>query len=171
MGKTAGASKDDAAYPAVGKLAPAFNLPATGGGSVKLRDFKGTKAVVLFFYPKDMTSGCTKEACGFRDNYAALKRAGVEVLGISPDPVRQHDRFVQKHDLNYTLLADEDHEVAKAYGVWQEKRMYGREYMGIARTTFVIDQQGKVAKVFAKVKPLGHAEEVLAFVKELKKQT
>lgn len=153
-------------YPAVGAKAPAFALPASGGATIKLADYTGKSAVVLFFYPKDMTSGCTKEACGFRDAHAALKRAGVVVLGISPDPVRQHERFVEKHALNFPLLADEDHAVAQAYGVWREKSLYGREYMGIVRTTFVIDAEGRIAHVFTNVKAEGHAEEVRAWLKE-----
>jgi peroxiredoxin Q/BCP len=159
------AKTEEISYPAVGKAAPAFTLAANTGEKVRLADFKGKKIVVLFFYPKDMTSGCTKEACSFRDNYAALKEAGVEVLGISPDPVRQHEKFVEKQDLNFVLLADEDHKVAEKYGVWQVKRMYGNEYMGIARTTFVIDRDGKVAHVFVKVKPEGHAAAVLDWIK------
>jgi len=155
----------DVDYPKVGSAAPAFSLPGTGGETIRLTDYKGKSAVVLFFYPKDMTSGCTKEACGFRDNAAALKRAGVVVLGISPDPVRQHDKFVEKHELNFPLLADEDHAVAEAYGVWREKTLYGRDYMGIVRTTFVIDSRGKIAYVFENVKAEGHADEVLSWVK------
>ena len=158
--------KSAAESPKVGTTAPAFKLAANGGQTVKLADFKGKSAVVLFFYPKDMTNGCTKEACGFRDNHTALKRAGVVVLGISPDPVKQHEKFVAKHDLSYPLLADEDHAVAEAYGVWREKSMYGREYMGIVRTTFVIDQAGKIAHIFENVKAAGHADEVLSWIKE-----
>jgi peroxiredoxin Q/BCP len=151
-------------YPKIGSAAPGFALPATGGQTIKLADFRGKSIVVLFFYPKDMTSGCTKEACGFRDAHAELKKAGVTVLGISPDPVKQHDKFIEKHGLNFPLLADEDHKVAEAYGVWREKTLYGREYMGIVRTTFVIDKQGKFAHVFENVKADGHAEEVRAWV-------
>jgi peroxiredoxin Q/BCP len=156
--------RDDASagYPAVGSVAPDFTLPASGGAMVRLADFREKKTVVLFFYPKDMTSACTKEACGFRDHYTALKKVGVEVLGISPDPVRQHDRFVEKHDLNFLLLADEDHAVARQYGVWQVKSMFGREYMGIVRTTFIVDKSGRIAHVFTHVKAEGHADEVLA---------
>lgn len=159
------ARKGEVAFPKVGEKAPGFSLPASGGQTVKLADFKGKSPVVLFFYPKDMTSGCTKEACGFRDKHAALKRAGVVVLGISPDPVKQHEKFVAKHELSYPLLADEDHAVAEAYGVWREKTLYGRDYMGIVRTTFVIDKQGRIAHVFENVKAEGHADEVLAWIK------
>jgi peroxiredoxin Q/BCP len=160
------AKKADVIYPAEGKPAPAFTLPASNGKKIKLSDYKGKRAVVLFFYPRDMTSGCTKEACGFRDNYGALKKAKIEVFGVSPDSVARHEKFIEKEDLNYILLADEDHKVAEKYGVWQAKRMYGREHMGIARTTFVIDKQGRVAKVFPKVKPPGHADEVLEWIRQ-----
>ncbi len=153
-------------YPKVGSVAPAFSLPATGGGAIRLSDYKGKSTVVLFFYPKDMTGGCTKEACGFRDAHAALAKAGVTVLGISPDPVKQHDKFIEKHALNFPLLADEDHAVAEKYGVWREKTLYGRDYMGIVRTTFVIDRQGRIAHVFTDVKAEGHAEEVRDWILE-----
>lgn len=152
-------------YPPEGKAAPAFSLPAADGKTVKLSDFKGRKIVVLYFYPRDNTSGCTREACGFRDEMARLRRAGVEVLGVSPDSVTSHTRFSAKLGLPFPLLADEDHRVAIKYGVWQEKTMYGRRTQGIARTTFVIDRAGRVAKVFAKVKPDGHAQEVLDWIR------
>ena len=144
-----------------GAKAPAFSLPSDDGGTVALKDLKGKK-VVLYFYPKDDTSGCTTEACEFRDSWAAVKRKGAVVLGISPDGVKSHGKFKEKYDLPFPLLADEDHAVAEAYGVWGEKSMYGRKYFGILRTTFVIDEAGRVAKVFEKVKPKGHAAEVLA---------
>ena len=144
-----------------GAKAPTFSLPSDDGGTVALKDFKGKK-VVLYFYPKDDTSGCTAEACEFRDSWAAVKRKGAVVLGVSPDGVKSHGKFKQKYDLPFPLLADEDHAVAEAYGAWGEKSMYGRKYFGILRTTFVIDEAGRVAKVFEKVKPKGHAAEVLA---------
>jgi peroxiredoxin Q/BCP len=144
-----------------GAKAPAFSLPSDDGGTVALKDLKGKK-VVLYFYPKDDTSGCTTEACEFRDSWAAVKRKGAVVLGVSPDGVKSHGKFKEKYDLPFPLLADEDHAVAEAYGVWGEKSMYGRRYFGILRTTFVIDEAGRVAKVFEKVKPKGHAAEVLA---------
>ena len=144
-----------------GAKAPAFSLPSDDGGTVALKDLRGRK-VVLFFYPKDDTSGCTAEACEFRDSWAAVKRQGAVVLGVSPDGVKSHGKFKEKYDLPFPLLADEDHAVAEAYGVWGEKSMYGRKYFGILRTTFVIDEAGRVAKVFEKVKPRGHAAEVLA---------
>jgi peroxiredoxin Q/BCP len=144
-----------------GATAPAFSLPSDDGGTVALKDLRGRK-VVLFFYPKDDTSGCTAEACEFRDSWAAVKRQGAVVLGVSPDGVKSHGKFKEKYDLPFPLLADEDHAVAEAYGVWGEKSMYGRKYFGILRTTFVIDEAGRVAKVFEKVKPRGHAAEVLA---------
>jgi thioredoxin-dependent peroxiredoxin len=144
-----------------GAKAPAFSLPSDDGGTVALKDLKGKK-VVLYFYPKDDTSGCTTEACEFRDSWAAVKRKGAVVLGVSPDGVKSHGKFKEKYDLPFPLLADEDHAVAEAYGVWGEKSMYGRKYFGILRTTFVIDEAGRVVKVFEKVKPKGHAAEVLA---------
>ena len=144
-----------------GAKAPAFSLPADGGSTVALKDLKGKK-VVLYFYPKDDTSGCTTEACEFRDSWTSVKKSGAVVLGVSPDGVKSHGKFKQKYALPFPLLADEDHAVAEAYGVWGEKSMYGRKYFGILRTTFVIDEAGRVAKVFEKVKPKGHAAEVLA---------
>mgnify|MGYP003410365507 FL=1 len=144
-----------------GAKAPAFSLPSDDGGTVALKDLKGKK-VVLYFYPKDDTPGCTAEACEFRDSWAAVKRKGAVVLGVSPDGVKSHGKFKQKYDLPFPLLADEDHAVAEAYGAWGEKSMYGRKYFGILRTTFIIDEAGRVAKVFEKVKPKGHAAEVLA---------
>jgi peroxiredoxin Q/BCP len=148
-----------------GSPAPAFSLPSDEGTTVALKDLKGRK-VVLYFYPKDDTSGCTIEACEFRDSWAAVRRAGAVVLGVSPDGIASHQKFKRKHELPFTLLADEDHAVAEAYGVWGEKKMYGRKYHGILRTTFILDERGRVARVFNKVKPEGHAAEVLAALKD-----
>ncbi len=144
-----------------GAKAPAFKLPASGGETIGLKDLKG-KPVVLYFYPKDDTSGCTTEACEFRDHWKAVRKAGAVVLGVSPDPVTAHDKFRAKYKLPFPLLADVDHAVAEAYGVWGEKSMYGRKYFGILRTTFLIGADGRIVKVFEKVKPKGHAAEVLA---------
>lgn len=144
-----------------GDPAPDFTLSATAGETVSLGALKGRK-VVLYFYPKDDTSGCTVEACEFRDSWTSVQRMGAVVLGVSPDGVKSHGRFKEKFELPFPLLADEDHAVANAYGVWGEKSMYGRKYFGILRTTFIIDEAGRVAKVFEKVKPKGHAAEVLA---------
>lgn len=144
-----------------GAKAPAFKLPASGGETISLKDLKG-KPVVLYFYPKDDTSGCTTEACEFRDHWKAVRKAGAVVLGVSPDPVAAHDKFRAKYKLPFPLLADVDHAVAEAYGVWGEKSMYGRKYFGILRTTFLIGADGRIVKVFEKVKPKGHAAEVLA---------
>ena len=149
-----------------GTKAPAFTLPADDGTTVSLRDLQG-KPVVLYFYPKDDTSGCTTEACEFRDSWKAVQRSGAVVLGVSPDGVASHQKFKAKYRLPFPLLADADHSVAEAYGAWGEKSMYGRKYFGILRTTFLIDRDGKVARVFAKVKPKGHAAEVLAALEEL----
>ncbi len=148
-----------------GAKAPSFSLPSDGGGRIALKDLKG-KTVVLYFYPKDDTSGCTTEACEFRDTWKAVKAAGAVVLGVSPDAVASHDKFKAKYDLPFPLLADVDHAVAESYGAWGEKSMYGRKYMGILRTTFVISGAGKIVKIFEKVKPKGHAAEVLAALKE-----
>ena len=143
----------------VGKSAPAFSLDTDAGETLSLKDLKG-RPVVLYFYPKDDTPGCTVEACEFRDAFPRFKGSKAVILGISPDSVKSHQKFKEKFGLPFTLLADEDHAIAEKYGVWQKKSMYGRTYMGIARTTFVIDKDGKVAKIFEKVKPKGHAEAV-----------
>jgi peroxiredoxin Q/BCP len=154
------------AMPAVGKTAPNFSLPSSTGKTISLADYKGKQTVVLYFYPKADTPGCTKEACGFRDALADYDRANVAVLGISPDPVKAVEKFGNKFTLNFPLLADEDHAVTEKYGVWVEKSMYGRKYWGAARVTFVIGKDGKVLHVFEKVKPEGHDAEVLAWLKE-----
>jgi peroxiredoxin Q/BCP len=144
-----------------GTIAPDFTLPTDGGGEVTLSDFRGKK-VVLYFYPKDDTPGCTTEACNFRDDYSDLVAAGAVVLGVSPDSVKSHDKFKLKFSLPFALLSDPEHTAAEKYGAWGEKKMYGRTYMGIIRSTFVIDEQGKILKVFPKVKPKNHSQEVLA---------
>ena len=148
-----------------GKRAPKFTLPASGGATINLADYAGKQTVVLYFYPRADTPGCTKQACGFRDALADYDKARVAVLGISPDPVKAVGKFADKFHLNFPLLADEDHAVADKYGVWQEKSMYGKKYWGVARTTFVIGKDGKIAHVFEKVKPEGHDQEVLAWLK------
>jgi len=149
-----------------GTKAPAFSLPTDDGSTVALKDLKGKK-VILYFYPKDDTSGCTTEACEFRDSWKSVQKAGAVVLGVSPDPVTAHLKFRKKYSLPFPLLADTDHAVAEAYGAWGEKSMYGRKYFGILRSTFIIDGGGKVVKVFEKVKPKGHAGEVLAALEEV----
>ena len=148
-----------------GRKAPGFSLPSDSGKTIALEDFKGRNKVVLYFYPKDDTSGCTAQACEFRDNWKAVQAAGAVVLGVSPDGVASHGKFKGKYQLPFPLLADEDHAVAEAYGAWGEKSMYGRKYHGILRTTFVIGTDGKIEKVFQKVKLKGHAAEVLAALK------
>jgi peroxiredoxin Q/BCP len=145
----------------VGQAAPDFVLEATDGTEVRLSDLKG-KNVVLYFYPRDNTPGCTREACAFRDGLAKLKRKRTVVLGVSTDGVASHRRFSEKFDLNFPLLADIDHKVAELYGAWQEKNMYGRKTMGIVRSTFLIGADGKIAEIFPRVKVDGHFEEVLA---------
>lgn len=146
---------------APGDPAPPFSLPADDGRTVSLADFRGKK-VVLYFYPKDDTPGCTTEACGFRDSWAEVVRAGAVVLGVSPDGVSSHARFRKKHALPFPLLADPDHRVAEAYGAWGEKTLYGRKHQGVLRTTFIIDEGGRIARVFERVQPAGHAADVLA---------
>ncbi len=141
-------------------IAPDFELQADDGSTVRLSDLRGRK-VVLYFYPKDDTPGCTIEACEFRDRNQDLAASGAVVLGVSPDTVESHRKFRDKYGLDFRLLADTDHRVAEAYGVWQQKSMYGRKYWGVARTTFLIDEEGRLARVFEKVKPAGHAAEVL----------
>jgi thioredoxin-dependent peroxiredoxin len=152
--------------PTVGKPAPSFKLPASGGKTISLDEFKGKKAVVLYFYPRADTPGCTKEACGFRDALADYDKAHIAVLGISPDPVDDVGKFSDKFHLNFPLLADADHAIAEKYGTWVEKNNYGKNYWGVARTTFVINKEGVLAHIFKSVKPEGHDQEVLAWVKE-----
>jgi thioredoxin-dependent peroxiredoxin len=150
----------------IGAPAPDFTLPADGGRTVALRDLRG-KTVVLYLYPKDDTSGCTKEAIGFSDKAAEFEAAGAVVLGLSKDPVQSHDRFRAKHGLNLTLLSDETGATVEAYGAWVEKSMYGRKYMGVDRSTFLIDGEGVLRRAWRKVKVPGHVEEVLAAVGSL----
>ena len=147
-----------------GTIAPDFTLEADGGREVSLSEHRGKK-VVLYFYPKDNTPGCTTEACNFRDDYAPITAAGAVVLGVSPDSVKSHDKFTLKLNLPFALLSDPDHEVAEMYGAWGEKKMYGRTYMGIIRSTFVIDEAGRIIKVFPKVKVKDHSQEVLTVLK------
>lgn len=148
---------------APGMKAPDFSLPTTDGGTFSLKSQKGKK-VVLYFYPKDDTSGCTKEACSFRDNYSAFKKKGVVLVGVSTDSVKSHEKFAGKYDLPFTLVSDENHELVTKYGVWKEKNNYGRKYMGTERTTFVIDENGIITHVFPKVKVEGHTDDVLKAV-------
>ena len=150
----------------VGDLAPDFDLPRDGGGRIALRDLAG-KAVVVYFYPKDDTTGCTKEAISFTSLLPEFEKAGASVIGISPDTAAKHDKFVKKYGLSVVLAADEDNTVANLYGVWKEKSMYGKSYMGIERSTFLIGPDGRIAKVWPKVKVDGHAEDVLQGVQNL----
>jgi peroxiredoxin Q/BCP len=155
---------------AVGDPAPAFNVPAVtrqGETRISPEEFRGRSSVVLYFYPKDDTPGCTTQACGFRDQYAEFAAVGSAILGVSPDDQASHVKFAEKYALPFPLLADPDHAVAEAYGVWKEKTNYGKTYMGIERTTFVIDKGGKIAKIYPRVKVDQHAEQVLEFVKGL----
>ena len=148
---------------AAGDPAPSFALASDTGETVRLEDLRGG-TVVLYFYPKDDTSGCTVEACEFRDRSADYDAKGARVIGVSPDPVASHVRFRDKHDLGFTLLSDPDHEVAEAYGVWVEKRMYGKTYMGVERSTFVIGPDGRIEQALYGVRPKGHAAQVLELV-------
>ena len=151
---------------AVGDKAPDFTMPTDGGGTVSLSALRG-KPVVLYFYPKDDTSGCTAEACGFRDAFPDYGNTGAAVIGVSRDPVASHDKFKKKHQLPFILASDQSGEVTERYGVWVEKSMYGRKYMGIDRATFLIDAKGVVRRVWRKVKVPGHVDEVLAAAKAL----
>jgi peroxiredoxin Q/BCP len=152
--------------PAAGDLAPDFTAEIDAGERLTLSSLRG-RPVVLYFYPKDDTSGCTTEACEFRDLFPRFTATDAVVLGVSPDSAASHVKFKQKYALPFTLVADTDHAVAEAYGVWREKSMYGRQYMGVERTTFLVDRDGRVARVFEKVKPAGHADAVAAAVAEL----
>jgi peroxiredoxin Q/BCP len=159
--KAVAAKATEPAWPQEGSVAPKFTAAAHDGSTVRLSALKG-QPVVLYFYPKDDTPGCTVEACGFRDAHAAFARHKAVVLGVSPDSAKSHVKFREKYGLPFTLLVDESHAVAEAYGAWREKSMYGRTYMGVARSTFVIDASGRIAKAFTSVKPKGHEQEVLA---------
>ena len=150
----------------VGEKAPDFTMPTDGNGSVSLSKLRG-KPVVLYFYPKDDTSGCTAEACGFRDTFPDYGKTGAAVIGVSRDSVASHDKFKKKHDLPFTLASDQDGKVTEKYGVWIEKSMYGRKYMGIDRSTFLIDKDGVVRNIWHKVKVPGHVAEVLKAAKAL----
>lgn len=149
----------------IGKKAPDFKLQNQAGEEVSLSDFKG-KNIVLYFYPKDMTPGCTTQACDFRDNYAAFKDYNTVVLGVSPDPIERHVQFIDKHELSFPLLADEDHKVAELYGVWQLKKTFGNEYYGIVRSTFIIDDKGMLRQEYRNVRVKNHVQKTLDFVKE-----
>lgn len=148
----------------VGIKAPAFSLMNQNGEKISLKDYLGKK-IVLYFYPKDNTSGCTKEACNFRDAFPKFKKTDAIILGISPDSVDSHKKFAEKYQLNFNLLADEEKKVVQLYGVWKEKSMYGRKYMGVERTTFIIDEKGRIKNIFTKVKVDGHDKEVLEALK------
>ncbi|WP_461515661.1 thioredoxin-dependent thiol peroxidase [Porticoccus sp.] len=154
------------AFPEVGKVAPEFSLQNQRGETVKLSDFKGEKNVVLYFYPKAMTPGCTVQACGIRDSKDAFAQIDTVVLGVSPDPYPRLARFEEKQQLNFDLLSDEDHAVTESYGCWGLKKFMGREFMGVLRTTFIIDKQGKIALVMDKVKTKTHHDDVLSWITE-----
>ncbi len=156
------------ATPGEGDKAPLFELPDSDGNPVALKDLLGRGALVLYFYPRDMTPGCTTEACAFRDAARRLKALGVQVVGVSADSPASHRKFIDKHELNFPLLSDPDNRVTRLYGVYKKKSLYGREFMGIERTTFVIDRAGVIRKVFPKVKVAGHADEVVEAVRELR---
>ncbi len=149
-----------------GDPAPEFALADEQGQMHNLSDYRG-KPVVLYFYPKDDTPGCTKEACGFRDDYSAYETAGVKILGVSPDNSKSHAKFKSKYELPFTLLADPDHEVLKLYDVWRLKKSFGREYEGVVRTTFLIGEEGEILKVYKKVKPANHSAEILSVLGDI----
>ncbi|MCU9595449.1 thioredoxin-dependent thiol peroxidase [Caldibacillus thermolactis] len=150
---------------AIGEVVQDFALPASNGETVKLSDYRG-KHVVLYFYPKDMTPGCTTQACDFRDYSKEFENLDAVILGISPDPISKHEKFIEKHGLPFLLLSDENHEVAEQFGVWKLKKNFGKEYMGIERSTFIIDRDGVLVKEWRKVKVNGHVEETLNYIKE-----
>lgn len=151
----------------VGVKAPDFLLPDQSGEIRSLKDFKGKK-IVLYFYPRDNTSGCTKEACAFQENLGILKKKGVEVIGVSADSVQSHEKFAQKYNLQFPLLSDQKKDMIKAYNAWKKKSMYGKEYMGIERTTYIIDEKGTIAHIFPKVKVNGHVDEVSGVLETMK---
>ena len=153
----------------VGDPAPAFSLPSDQGKPISLSDFKG-KYLVIYFYPKDDTPGCTVEACSFRDNVSGIRKLGAEVVGVSLDPVKSHEKFRDKFRLNFPLLADEKIEMSKAYGTYQEKSMYGKTYWGLVRNTYIVGPDGKIAKIYEKVKPAEHTQEVVEFLRSVVKK-
>lgn len=155
------------AFPKVGNLAPAFSLLDQNGDKVALKDFRDTKNVVVYFYPKAMTPGCTVQACGLRDTATALAKRNTVVLGISPDPVKRLAKFIERDELNFTLLSDEDHAVADKYGAWGPKKFMGKEFDGILRTTFIVGKDGKLKAVMDKVKTKSHHDDVIALLDEL----
>ena len=161
------AKAQDAKQLKVGESAPAFSLPSDQGKTVSLSDFRG-KNLVIYFYPKDDTPGCTVEACSFRDNVSGIRKLGAEVVGVSLDPVKSHAKFRDKFQLSFPLLADEKIEMSKAYGVYQEKSMYGKKYWGLVRNTYIVGPDGKIAKIFEKVKPAEHTQEVIEYLKSVK---
>ena len=152
----------------IGDIAPDFDMPTDGGGQLKLSELRGQN-VILYFYPKDDTPGCTKEACGFQENLPNFSGANATVIGVSKDDVKKHDKFKAKHGLDFTLVTDEDGSVCEAYGTWVEKSMYGKKYMGIDRATFLINPEGRITQIWRSVKVPGHVEEVLGAVQEMKK--
>ncbi len=155
------------AFPKVGNMAPAFTLKDQDDNKVSLKDFKSKKNVVLYFYPKAMTPGCTVQACGIRDSRKALEKLDTVVLGVSPDPVAKLGKFIEKQDLNFTLLSDEDHAITEKYGAWGLKKFMGREFMGVLRTTFIIGKDGRLKHVMDKVKTKSHHDDVIDLIKEL----
>ena len=152
--------------PVIGKPAPNFSLPATTGETISIKQYKGKKTVVLFFYPKDETAGCTKEACDFRDRTEEFEQNKTVVFGISTDPMESHNKFLEKQKLSFPLLSDEDALVSKLFGVYKQRNLYGKKVLGIERTTFIIDRSGRIAQIYPKVKVDGHAQQVLEFVRE-----
>jgi thioredoxin-dependent peroxiredoxin len=148
-----------------GTKAPDFKLPASNGEEVQLSDFKG-KNVVLYFYPKDMTPGCTTQACDFRDRHGDFEEQNTVIIGVSPDPLARHDKFIEKYGLPFLLVADEEHKAAEMYDVWKLKKNFGKEYMGIERSTFIIDKEGIIQKEYRKVKVKDHVQDALEFIKE-----
>ncbi|NOT35674.1 MAG: thioredoxin-dependent thiol peroxidase [Candidatus Eisenbacteria bacterium] len=152
--------------PVIGKPAPDFNLPATTGEAISLKQFKGKKTVVLYFYPKDDTPGCTREACDLRDLSAEFEKHNAVILGVSTDSMESHQAFAAKHKLPFPLLSDSEAEVAKKYGVYKQKNLYGKKSMGIERTTFIVDRTGRVAQIYPRVKVEGHVDQLIEFVTE-----
>jgi peroxiredoxin Q/BCP len=149
----------------VGKKAPAFTLPDSDGNKVSLKDYMGEK-VILYFYPKDNTSGCTAQACDFNDSLKEFDKIKTKVIGISKDSQKSHIKFRDKFELKFTLLSDEEIKIIPKYGIWKEKSMYGKKYMGVERTTFIIDKKGKIEKIYTKVKVTGHVDEILKYLSE-----